>query len=142
MVLDMGTRAPRDTAQLAPRAGREPFHRSVTVEQSMDGKAWSWLGAGAIYRVPGEESLTVTFPETQMPFQRLCIYQGDDAPVILAGVKLLGVDREVRFRAEGAGSYWLYYGSAKASAPEYDLAKTAGEDFHASAKAGSLAARG
>jgi hypothetical protein len=141
MVLNTGTRAPRDTAQLTPRAGRDAFHRSVTVEQSSDGKAWGWLGAGAIYRVPGEESLTVTFPETQLPFQRLGIYQGDDAPVVLTGVKLLGVDRELRFRAEAAGTYWLYHGSARAAAPEYDLAKTAGEDFHATAKSGSLGAR-
>jgi hypothetical protein len=141
MVLDTETRAPRDTAALTPRAGGTAFHRSVTVEQSSDGKAWGWLGAGAIYRVPGEESLTVTFPETQLPFQRLCIYQGDDSPVVLAGVKLLGVDREVRFRPEAAGAYWLYYGSAKATAPEYDLTKTAGEDFHAAAKTGSLGPR-
>lgn len=140
-VLDTGTKAPRDTARLTPAAGRETFHRSVTVEQSMDGKSWGWLGAGAIFRVPGEESLTVTFPETQAPIQRLCVFQGDDVPVVIERVQIFGVDREVRFRSEAGGTYWLYYGSLKASAPEYDLAKTAGEEFHRSAQAGSLGAR-
>jgi len=141
MVLDTGTRAPRDTAVLTPRGPSETFRRSVTIEQSADGKAWSWSGAGAIYRIPGEESLSVTFPETQLPFQRVCIYQGDDVPLVVAGVKLMGVDREVLFRSEGGGNYWLYYGSPKATAPDYDLVKTAGEDFHAAAVAGRLGER-
>ena len=140
-VLDTGTRAPRDTAQLTLAAGRQTFYRSVTVEQSADGKYWGWVGAGAIYRVPGEESLTVSFPETQLPLQRLCIFQGDDEPVLLARVQLLGVDREVRFRSEAAGTYGLYYGAPNASSPEYDLARTAGDEFHGAAQAGSLGPR-
>jgi len=140
-VLATGSRAPRDTAKLTLSAGRQTFYRSVTVEQSADGKNWGWLGAGAIYRVPREESLTVSFPETQLPMQRLCIFQGDDEPVSLVGVQLLGVDREVRFRSEAAGTYWLYYGSPKAVPPEYDLVRTAGDEFHGAAQAGSLGPR-
>ncbi len=78
MVLATGTRAPRDRADLTPAAGSgnpAAFHRSVTLEYSSDGKIWSWLGASAIYRIPGEESLTVSFPETGLPYQRLCIFK-------------------------------------------------------------------
>ncbi len=140
-VLETGSRAPRDTARVTVAAGRERFHRSVTVEHSLDGKAWGWAGAGAIYRVPGEESLAVSFTETQLPWQRLCVFQGDDEAVVLESVKLSGVDREVFFRSEGAGSYWLYSGAGGARAPEYDLARTAGAEFWGSAQAGKLGAR-
>ncbi len=140
-VLETGSRAPRDTARVTVAAGRERFYRSVTVEHSLDGKAWGWAGAGALYRVPGEESLAVMFAETQLPWQRLCVFQGDDEAVLLDSVKLSGVDREVYFRSEGTGSYWLYSGADEARAPEYDLARTAGAEFWDSARAGKLGAR-
>jgi hypothetical protein len=140
-VLETGSRAPRDTARVTVAAGRERFYRSVTVEHSLDGKAWGWAGAGAIYRVPGEESLAVTFAETQLPWQRLCVFQGDDEAVLLESVKLSGVDREVYFRSEGPGSYWLYSGADEARAPEYDLARTAGAEFWDAAQAGKLGTR-
>ncbi len=140
-VLETGSRAPRDTARVTVAAGRERFYRSVTVEHSLDGKAWGWAGAGAIYRMPGEEGLAVTFGETQLPWQRLCVYQGDDEAVLLESVKLSGVDREVFFRSEGAGSYWLYSGANGARAAEYDLARTAGAEFVSSAQVGKLGAR-
>ena len=139
-VLATGTRVPRDTAELSTLAGHEAFHRSVTVEHSSGGKSWSWLGAGAIYRIPGEESLTLSFPETRLPYQRLCIFQGDDEPVRLGRVRLHGIDRFVSFRSGKPGAYWLYYG-ARANAPQYDLASTAGADFATSARAGSLGPR-
>ena len=140
-VLDTGTRAPRDTATLSVAATPRTFHRSVTLEQSADGKAWSWLGAAAIYRIAGEELLTITFPETQLPYQRLCVFQGDDEAVRLERVEFRGIDRVVTFRAEAGGTYWLYSGAARAARPEYDLTRTAGEEFLASAQAGGLGAR-
>lgn len=139
-VFATGTRTPRDTAVLAI-AQPPTFHRSVTVEQSEDGRRWSWLGTGALYRISGEESLTVTFPETRAPQQRLCVFQGDDQAVKITSVQLLGVDRVVAFRSDGPGGYWLYYGATNAARPEYDLAQTAGRSFFASAQAGSLGAR-
>ena len=140
-VLETGSWAPRDTARVTVAAGRERFYRSVTVEHSVDGKSWGWAGAGAIYRVPGEEGLAVTFAETQLPWQRLCVFQGDDEAVLLDSVKLSGVDREVVFRSEGPGGYWLYSGASGARAPEYDLARTAGAEFGSSALGGKLGAR-
>ena len=138
-ILDTGTRAPRDRAELTVTdAG--PFHRGVTMEEGSDGKSWSHLGSGAIYRIRGEESLSLDFPETRKPFQRVCIYQGDDKPVMPTGIRLLGIDRAVTFRSEAAGTYWLYYGRASAEAPSYDIARTAGDEF-VTAKAGSLSAR-
>ncbi len=140
-VLETGSLVPRDTARVTVAAGRERFYRSVTVEHSLDGKGWGWAGAGSIYRVPGEEGLAVTFAETQLPWQRLCVFQGDDEAVLLESVKLSGVDREVFFRSEGAGAYWLYSGASGARAAEYDLARTAGAEFGSSAQAGKLGVR-
>ncbi|MCX6605167.1 MAG: hypothetical protein NTV52_16425, partial [Acidobacteria bacterium] len=98
-------------------------------------------GGGGFWGGGGEESLAVSFTETQLPWQRLCVFQGDDEAVVLESVKLSGVDREVFFRSEGAGSYWLYSGAGGARAPEYDLARTAGAEFWGSAQAGKLGAR-
>ncbi len=139
LVLNTGTRAPRDRAELT-MADTGPFHRGVTIDEGSDGKVWSHHGSGAIYRIRGEESLSLDFPETRLPFQRVCIYQGDDKPVTPTGIRLLGIDRAVTFRSEAAGTYWLYYGKASAEAPSYDIARTAGDEF-ATAKAGSLSAR-
>jgi hypothetical protein len=142
MVFDTGTTAPRDRAGLTPTAGGPPvFHRSVSIEESADGKSWSWLGAGAIYRIRGEESLAVDFPETRSRWHRLCIFQGNDQPVRLSRVQLSGVDRVVSFRSQEPGAYWLYYGAPSAPAPVYDLARTAGEEFTSAAGAGALSAR-
>ena len=140
-VLETGSRVPRDTARLTVAAGRERFYRSVTVEQSLDGKAWGWAGAGAIYRVPGEENLSVTFGETQSPWLRLCVFQGDDEAVLPESVTLAGVDRVLNFRNEVEGSYWLYSGAVGVRAPEYDLARTAGAEVWDLAKVGKLGAR-
>jgi hypothetical protein len=140
-VLDTASSAPRDRAVLTPDAAGPPvFHRGVTMWQSADGKSWGWLGTGAIYRIQGEESLTVDFPETRLRWQKLCIFQGDDRPVRLSRIRLLGVDRMVSFRSEAPGTYWLYYGAPPASPPVYDLARTAGPDF-ATAGVGSLSPR-
>ena len=138
-LLNTGTRAPRDRAELTVTdAG--PFHRGVAIDESSDSKSWSHLGSGAIYRIRGEESLSVDFAETRMPFQRVCIYQGDDKPVTPTGIRLLGIDRTVTFRSEAAGTYWLYYGAASAQEPSYDIARTAGGEF-ANAKAALLSTR-
>jgi hypothetical protein len=82
----------------------------------------------------------VDFPETRLRWQKLCIFQGDDRPVRLSRIRLLGVDRMVSFRSEAPGTYWLYYGAPPASPPVYDLARTAGPDF-ATAGVGSLSPR-
>ncbi len=76
-----------------------------------------------------------------MPFQRICIYRGDDKPVAPAGIRLFGIDRTVTFGSSDApGSYWLYYRAAFAETPSYDIARTAGDEF-AKAKAGWLSPR-
>lgn len=137
-VLATGTRAPRDRVVVRAASAPATFHRSVTLEQSEDGKAWRWWGVGALYRTAADESLTLEFSETNAPWQRLCIEQGDDVPVRLESVRVEGIDREVTFRSEAAGAYWLYVGHLKAAAPSYDLARTAPADFVESAVVGRV----
>ena len=83
----------------------------------------------------------MTFGETQSPWLRLCVFQGDDEAVLPESVTLAGVDRVLNFRNEVEGSYWLYSGAVEERAPEYDLARTAGADFWEGAKAGKLGER-
>ena len=139
-VVDTGTAAPRDRLLVEPGAEPAVFHRSVTLEESLDGKSWSWLAAGALYRTAGDSSLAVEFSETRSPWLRVCVFQGDDAPLRFARVQVEGLDREATFRGAAAGEYWLYYGAARAAAPSYDLARTAGAEFWAAARVGALGA--
>jgi hypothetical protein len=139
-LLDTGTNAPRDRLVLQPAATPAVFHRSVTVEESRDGQHWSWLAASALYRTADDESRTVEFNETRARWQRLCIFQGDDQPLKLEGARAEGIDREVAFRVETPGTYWLYYGNRAAIAPVYDLAQSAGSQWVDAAHPASLAA--
>lgn len=141
-VFATGTTAPRDRAVVAIAPDSvQTFHRSATLEESEDGKSWRWLASGALYRIQGEESLALDFAETRARWMRLCVRQGDDRPVRLSRVQLLGLDRELTFRSDAPGAYWLYYGATSAVAPVYDLAQIAGTNFQASAQRGSLGAR-
>jgi hypothetical protein len=122
---DSGSAAPRDRMVLEAPAAPAAFHRGVTLHGSADGKRWTWLGAGAVYRTSRDEALSVRFPETAQRWIRVCIFQGDDAPVEPAAARLLGVRRELYFLSGEPGTYWLYSGNRDAAAPSYDLVRTA-----------------
>jgi hypothetical protein len=136
VVADTGSSAPRDRL-IVTAASPAVFHRSVTLEESRDGKAWFWLAAGALYRVASEESLSVEFGETRARWLRLCVFQGDDEPLKFDSLRLEGIDHEMIF---AGGDAWLYTGNPKAFAPVYDLAKTAPANFADSAVQGALQA--
>ena len=134
--IDLGTRTPKDLLRIETAKGL--FHRNVNVEHSFDRKLWSWLGSGAIYRTPEEESLTIPLPEGREQYLRVRVYQGDDKPVEIARLAAEGVDRRVTFPAGGGGEYWLYYGNKSAGRPSYDLPMVLAKSSLESAKASQL----
>ena len=96
------------------------FERAAAVETSLDGKDWSALGQGVLFRFPKEESLRLDFSESHDRYLRLRIYNRDDRPLAVKKAALSVIRTRVKFKPAG-GSYWLYYGNADAHAPSYDL---------------------
>jgi hypothetical protein len=97
------------------------FERAAVVETSRDGRDWSVLGTGVLFRFPKEESLTLDFPESHQQSLRLRIYNRDDRPLVVKTAMLSVIRARVKFKPVGGDSYWLYYGNAEAHAPLYDL---------------------
>lgn len=105
------------------------FFRAVRVLTSMDGKEWLFAAGGEIYRFNVgdklEESLRVPVQEyAHARHWRVEVVNGNDAP--LAGVRatLVHFARAVLIVPQPGRSYRLLYGNARASAPQYDLART------------------
>jgi hypothetical protein len=99
------------------------FHRTVEVASSDDGKQWRSVLFGTIYRVPGEESLSLRYGEQRQRHVRVTIHNGDDRPLQLHQIWCETVRRVVKIPPAPAGDYWLYYSNPAAPAPQYDLAR-------------------
>ena len=101
------------------------FYREVNLETSSDREEWHTVTHAAIYaydtpRFVGN-SLTVTYPETTSRYLRLTIFDEDNPPLDVQGVKAWGLGRRLLFSAEPSRSYKLYYGNAEALRPSYDI---------------------
>jgi hypothetical protein len=100
------------------------FHRAVAIEESDNGKDWSYLTQDTIARLPGpqftQESLVLGIWGDHR-YYRLRIYNRDDKPIQIGPVKVEGLVHQIKFLAATKGTYWLYYGSPQERMPEYDL---------------------
>src|SRR6267154_3120488 len=103
------------------------FYRGVRLSSSQDGKEWSFVTGGEIYRYrqgdKPKESLRIIFPETFARFWRAEIINGDDLPFSKVSLEFRGLGRRVTFRAERGRSYRLLYGNDRATAPSYAFAR-------------------
>ncbi len=108
------------------------FHRRVEIEQcfpSPENKdlLCSSLTSGNIYNINIDrvqaQNLTIDYPEARSGILRLKIYNYDDQPLKIRGVKVSGAPRLLLFKHEAGRSYQLMYGNEKASAPQYDLSR-------------------
>ena len=97
------------------------FERAAVVESSADGKEWSSLGQGVLWRFAKEQSLTLDFLESHQRFFRLRVYNRDDQPLAVKTATLSVIRAGVKFKTGAGGSYWLHFGNANANAPSYDL---------------------
>jgi len=105
------------------------FYRAVRILTSIDGKEWQSTGGGAISKfvVGGktEESLQVDCFELWGPrLWRVEILNANDAPLSSVRMALAMSWRFVLFHPKENRSYRLIYGNARATAPQYDLART------------------
>jgi hypothetical protein len=120
VVLDLGEAGlPHSRMRIATDAPL--FHRACEIESSSDRKEWRYIGSGVVYRLPDEESTILSFPEQWDRYARLRIFNGDDRPLPVQQVIFEALERRVKFLADAAGEYALYYGNPDAKAPVYDL---------------------
>jgi len=117
-------------------------HKTIIIEQPVENapprkreieEPWRSLGGGVIHRFDSaggqEPSANLGLPLSEgCRYLKLRIYNGDDAPLKLAGaaLKVHRLQEYVAFQAKGPGPYKLYLGNAGAVAPQYDLAHFAG----------------
>ncbi len=111
---------------------RASFHRRVEIDQCFPipenkGLRCSTLTSGNIYNINIDRvqarNLTIDYPEARTGILRLKIYNYDDQPLKIQGVKISGAPRLLLFKYEVGRSYKLMYGNEKASAPQYDLVR-------------------
>jgi Protein of unknown function (DUF3999) len=105
------------------------FYRAVRILTSPDEKEWQAAGGGEIYRysVRGqtEESLRVRCYEIWgSRFWRVEILNANDAALSSVRMSLAMSLRFVLFRPKENRIYRLLYGNDRASAPQYDFART------------------
>lgn len=103
------------------------FNRTVVVSDEKGNE----VGRGTIRRVrisrAGQlvvsESLAVDLNLRSANRITVAIENGDDAPLPVAQVHLLSVERRIYFDPKGKSALELYYGDAKLEAPSYDYGK-------------------
>ena len=105
------------------------FYRAVRLLNSTDQKEWQSVGGGEIHRflVNGrtEESLGVQCYEMWGPrYWRVEVLNASDAPLSEVRLSLTMPLRFVLFHPVQNRSYRLIYGNFRATAPQYDLART------------------
>jgi hypothetical protein len=110
-------------------ASQPEFYRAVRVLTSTEGHEWQPAGGGEIHRytVSGkvEESLGVQCYESWgSRFWRVEVLNLNDAPLTAVRLSVALPVRYALFRPLPSRSYRLLYGNARATAPQYDLAKT------------------
>lgn len=116
-------------AKFTFKSSQPEFYRGVRILTSSDQKEWQSAGGGEIHRyVAGgktEESLGVQCYESWGPrYWRAEVLNGNDAPLSAVHLSVVMPPRFVLFHPAQNRSYRLIYGNARASAPQYDLART------------------
>jgi hypothetical protein len=111
------------------KTSQPEFYRAVRILTSSDQKEWRPAGGGEIHRyVAGgktEESLEVQCYESWgSRYWRVEVLNANDAPLSAVRLSVALPRRFVLFRATANHSYRLIYGNARATAPQYDLART------------------
>ena len=105
------------------------FYRAVRLLNSIDEKEWQSVGGGEIHRFVAngktEESLGVQSYEMWGPrYWRVEVLNASDAALSEIRLSLTMPLRFVLFHPAQNRSYRLIYGNFRATAPQYDLART------------------
>ena len=97
------------------------FYRGCDVQSSADGRAWTYVTTQTLYRLKGDESLTLNFPGSPQRYVRVRVRNGQDRPIAIRQATFETVQQRLKFLPQVPGQYTLYYGNPKALAPVYDL---------------------
>lgn len=125
LVLDLGNRG-FPTNRISLTIAQDNFYRRVRLEGSHDNTVWALLRQSEnLYAFDTPKfvgsQLSVGYPESRYRYFRLTVFNEDDAPLTVTGVKASGFLRKLIFSAESGGSYRLYYGNPDAEPPSYEL---------------------
>jgi hypothetical protein len=126
--VDLGS-ASVPVADVVFETAQPEFYRAVRLSTSADAKEWQPAGGGEIYRyaIAGkiEESLRVRCYESWGPrYWRVEILNANDAPLSAVRLSLAMNVRFALFHPKEGRTYRLLYGNARATSPQYDLART------------------
>lgn len=128
VVVDLGGRGlPTHQITLAISDARN-FSRRASVQGSNDGSNWQNLTQGELFKLSTPvftgEHLALEYPETDMRYLRVVIFNYDDQPIVwVPRAAISGIDRSVVFAVTPGKEYALFYGNGKAIIPQYDLAR-------------------
>ncbi len=108
------------------------FHRRVEIESCIstpknNDLRCNSITSGNIFDINIDRvkarNLTIEYTEAHSGLLRIKIYNYDDQPLKIRGVKVSGYPRLLLFKREAGRSYKLMYGNEKATSPQYDLAQ-------------------
>lgn len=125
LIVDLGvTGIP--TTRISIETQQKNFHRRARLENSNDGKIWNTLLNSDVFYAYDTPlflgtKLSVQHPEVTTRYLKIIIFNEDNPPLPITKTQSSGFLRKIIFTPKPGSSYDLYYGSAKATAPSYDL---------------------
>lgn len=114
----LGRNQSRKTVQRKRESGWEKVEKKVQ---------WKFVRRGVLYRTRYEdktrELLKVEGIHAPYRYLQLRVFNGDNPPLQLEGVRIFRRDTSLVFEAQGGQTYTLIGGNPRASAADYDLAR-------------------
>ena len=133
LVFDIGARN-RPVEKLAVRAREREYARCIRVfGRNEDTNTWRWVADGEIHRIGKDIQDEVVLRGSAYRFLKIELFHYDDAPLGKVEVAARAVPRYLVFEAQGGMEPQLYYGSAAALSPRFDLARRKGDEEAAKA---------
>ncbi len=126
VLLDMGAKG-MPASHLEVEVSEKNFYREADLEGSNDRKTWTTLAKAELYAYDTPQyasaDRTVDYPQATYRYLRLSVFNQDNPPLAVSGVKVMGPRHVLLFPARPGVAYRLYYGNEAATAPSYDLAQ-------------------
>ncbi len=126
LLLDLGAKG-LPTSSLEVGISEKNFYREAYLEGSNDREAWTMLAKAELYAYDTPRyvsaDLAVDYPLATYRYLRLSVFNQDNPPLAVSGVKVMGPRHVLQFPARPGVAYRLYYGNEEATAPSYDLAR-------------------
>lgn len=96
------------------------YNRVTRLETSADGKNWSFVDNGYIWRTSTENSNGFTVHTQQARYVRVSAINDGSVPLRCNRIRFLIPPRTLQFVAHDSGPFWLYYGAPGVRPALYD----------------------